>query len=167
MDLNCSGKLHPNARNGLQLFNRGEFFEAHEELEQAWLTEKGPRRELYRALLQMAVTYLHILRGNYDGALKVFERSMNRLDGWPEECLGIKIGQLRQNARKAIAQVMQLGREHLGEFDKSMLKPVDWVENNPWTCDRCGIGMYAKDCKIICPNCGNRFDCSDLTLYFD
>jgi uncharacterized Zn finger protein (UPF0148 family) len=27
--------------------------------------------------------------------------------------------------------------------------------------------MYEKNCKVICPNCGNRFDCSDLNIYFD
>jgi len=35
------------------------------------------------------------------------------------------------------------------------------------TCDRCGAGMFEHGCKIICPNCGHRFDCSDLNLYFD
>jgi uncharacterized Zn finger protein (UPF0148 family) len=34
-------------------------------------------------------------------------------------------------------------------------------------CDRCGTEMYEQNCKVICPNCGNRFDCSDLTVYMD
>ena len=34
-------------------------------------------------------------------------------------------------------------------------------------CDRCGYPMVEKLCKITCPNCGNRFDCSDLNLNFD
>ncbi|MBI3174818.1 MAG: hypothetical protein HYZ25_13920 [Chloroflexi bacterium] len=34
-------------------------------------------------------------------------------------------------------------------------------------CDRCGAEMYERNCKVICPNCGNRFDCSDLNIYFD
>jgi rubrerythrin len=36
-----------------------------------------------------------------------------------------------------------------------------------YTCDRCGVEMNEKNCKVICPNCGNRFDCSDLNIYFD
>jgi rubrerythrin len=36
-----------------------------------------------------------------------------------------------------------------------------------YICDRCGHEMYERTCKIICPNCGNRFDCSDLNIYFD
>ena len=34
-------------------------------------------------------------------------------------------------------------------------------------CDRCGFEMVEKNCKVICKNCGNRFDCSDLNIYFD
>jgi rubrerythrin len=36
-----------------------------------------------------------------------------------------------------------------------------------YTCDRCGYEMYERNCKIICPNCGSRFDCSDLNIYCD
>ncbi len=36
-----------------------------------------------------------------------------------------------------------------------------------WVCDRCGAEMHEKSCKVSCPNCGNRFDCSDLNIYFD
>ena len=34
-------------------------------------------------------------------------------------------------------------------------------------CDRCGAQMVEWQCKISCLNCGNRFDCSDLNLYFE
>ncbi len=36
-----------------------------------------------------------------------------------------------------------------------------------YICDRCGFKMVERNCKIVCPNCGNRFDCSDLNIYFD
>jgi hypothetical protein len=34
-------------------------------------------------------------------------------------------------------------------------------------CDRCGCEMVERSCKVVCKNCGNRFDCSDLNIYFD
>lgn len=34
-------------------------------------------------------------------------------------------------------------------------------------CDRCGKRMVEFHCKVSCPNCGNRLDCSDLTIYLD
>ncbi len=40
-------------------------------------------------------------------------------------------------------------------------------EKQKFVCDRCGFEMVESNCKIICPNCGSRFDCSDLNIYFD
>ena len=71
----CNAPLHPQAAEGLRLFNAGEYFEAHEALEDAWNAEPGKVRELYRGILQIAVVYLHITRGNYNGAVKVYGRS--------------------------------------------------------------------------------------------
>jgi len=41
------------------------------------------------------------------------------------------------------------------------------IEKQKFVCDRCGFEMFESNCKIICPNCGSRFDCSDLNIYFD
>lgn len=124
----CEGTLHPHARQGILLFNQGKYFEAHEELEAAWKEERGRVRELYQGILEAAVTYLHIRRGNYAGAIKVYGRSMKWLKAWPEICRGVEVGQLRKDLDAAIAEVKSLGEEKLNEFDLSLLKPVSWKE---------------------------------------
>src|ERR1044071_3936574 len=125
----CSAPLHPQAEEGLRLFNAREYFEAHEALEAAWNAEKGPVRDLYRGILQIAVTYLHITRGNYNGAIKVYGRSQKWLKDWPNVCRGIEVGELRKDAEAVITEVNRLGAERLAEFDKSLLKPVRWGEH--------------------------------------
>jgi uncharacterized protein len=164
----CTGALHPRAREGLRLFNTGEYFEAHEALEDAWNAEQGDAKNLYRGVLQTAVTYLHITRGNYNGAVKVYERSKKWLKGLPNICKGIHVGQLQEDAEAVMQEVQRLGPERLDEFNPAHLKPVKWdEEKRVYICDRCGSEMYEKNCKVSCPNCGNRFDCSDLNIYFD
>ena len=163
----CNAPLHPQAVQGLRLFNAGEYFEAHEALEDAWNAEAGKVRELYRGILQIAVVYLHVTRGNYPGAVKVYGRSLRWMKDWPDVCRGIQVDQLRRDAEAVINEVIRLGAEKLGEFDWSLLKPVVWNEKRTYLCDRCGYEMYEKNCKVTCPNCGNRFDCSDLNIYFD
>ena len=168
----CNAPLHPQAAAGLRLFNVGEYFEAHEALEDAWNAEKGRVRELYRGILQTAVVYLHVTRGNYNGAIKVYGRSQRWIKDWPDICRGIYVGELRKDAETVITEVRKLGMEKISEFDLSLLKPVKWDEKqtekkNLYICDRCGHEMYEKNCKVICRNCGNRFDCSDLNIYFD
>lgn len=164
----CTGELHPQARKGLRLFNAGEYFEAHEALENAWNAEEGEAKNLYRGILQIAVAYLHITRGNYNGALKVYARSRKWLNGLPDICKGVRVRELRSDAEKVMEEVQKLGPERIREFDTSLLKPLAWeAGKHLYICDRCGSEMYEKNCKVTCPNCGNRFDCSDLNIYFD
>lgn len=165
--LGCDRVLHAKAIQGLKLFNEGKFFEAHEELEEAWKVEKGEVRELYRGILQIAVTYLHITRGNYEGALKVYGRSMKWLKNWPDICMGIQVGKLRDAAELVMNEVERLGKENIGSLNTSLFKPIQWIEKRIWICDRCGNEMVEKNCKVNCSNCGNRFDCSDLNIHFD
>ena len=163
----CNAPLHPQAAQGLRLFNAGHYFESHEALEDAWNAERGKVRDLYRGILQIAVTYLHVTRGNYNGAIKVYGRSQKWMQDWPEVCRGIRIGQLRRDAEAVINEVKRLGIENIRVFDRSLLKPVQWTEKRVYLCDRCGSEMHERNCKVTCPNCGNRFDCSDLNIYFD
>jgi predicted metal-dependent hydrolase len=124
----CSTPLHPNAILGLKHFQAGEYFEAHEELEMAWRDEAGEIRDLYKGILLAGVTYLHIGRVNYEGAVKVYGRSQKWLNKWPELCRGVEVGRLRQDLDAVIGEVRRLGPEHLAEFDRSLLKPVVWHE---------------------------------------
>jgi hypothetical protein len=172
LSADCNAPLHPHAAEGLRLFNERKFFEAHEALEAAWLEETGKVRDLYRGILQVGVAYLHITRGNYDGAVKVYGRSLKWMKGWPNVCRGIGVEELRRDAERAIEEVKHLGKERIGEFDLKLLKPVRWEQSagkqkHAYFCDRCGSEMREKNCKVTCPNCGNRFDCSDLNIYFD
>lgn len=163
----CAGAIHPKAIDGMKLFNSGNFFEAHEDLEIAWLAEKGEIRNLYRGILQIGVMYLHITRGNYNGAVKLYDRSMKWLKAWPDVCMGIQVGKLKSNAEDVFKSLKELGAEKIREFDLTLLRPVEWNEKRIWICDRCGAEMHEKNCKVSCRNCGNRFDCSDLNIYFD
>ncbi|MBI5840340.1 MAG: DUF309 domain-containing protein [Chloroflexi bacterium] len=124
MTSDCEGKLHPLASEGIRLFNEGKYFEAHEELEAAWREERGKVRELYQGILEAAVTYLHITRGNYNGAVKVYGRSMKWLRQWPAVCHGVDIGQLRKNMEDVLAEIQRLGPEGLSSFDSSLFKPI-------------------------------------------
>ncbi len=124
----CDGSLHPKAIEGLHLFNAGKYFEAHEELEIAWKEEKGKIRELYQGVLEAAVTYLHVTRHNYHGAVKVHGRSMKWLRDWPDHCRGVDVAQLRKDMDAVIAEVKRLGETRLSEFNSALLKPVVWKE---------------------------------------
>jgi predicted metal-dependent hydrolase len=122
----CEEPLSPMAVRGLEEFNRGEYFEAHESLETAWMEDQGTGRELYRAVLQVAVAYFQIRRGNYNGAAKMFLRMRQWIDPLPEVCRGVQIGQLRREAQAAHQELLRLGVDRMDQFDLVLLKPVKY-----------------------------------------
>jgi predicted metal-dependent hydrolase len=53
---------------GLAAYARGDFFEAHEELEPAWMgTDDLAERALHQGLIKVAAGYVHLVRGNPAG----------------------------------------------------------------------------------------------------
>src|ERR1700752_827097 len=137
----CKAPMHPQAAQGLRLFNAGKYFEAHEALEIAWLEEQGKVRELYRGILQIAVVYLTATRRDYNGVIKVYGRSQKWLKDWPETCRGINVGQLQRDAKAVINEIERLGSENISRFDNSLLRPAQWNENiagknHIYMCDR-------------------------------
>lgn len=120
----CRQPLSALAVKGLQEFNRGEYFEAHEFLEDAWNADETPAKELYRAILQVAVAYLQIERQNYRGAVKMFLRMRQWLRPIPGQCRGVNVDQLRQDAARVERKVMELGPQGIGDFDHSLFRPV-------------------------------------------
>ncbi len=86
------------ARQGIEYFNRGMFFEAHEELEAAWKAEPGAVRNLYRGILQVAVAYHHLERDNFNGAIKVFTRSKRWLNQFSGVWMGIDMDRFKADA---------------------------------------------------------------------
>lgn len=120
----CLAPLPPAALAGIRLFNAGEYFEAHEQLEVAWRAEPGPIRNLYQGILQIAVAYLHITRNNYDGATKVYGRALKWLDELPNVCQGVDVAQLKRDAADVFAEVQRLGPQRLAAFDRSVFKSI-------------------------------------------
>jgi CheY-like chemotaxis protein len=128
LQITCQQPLSSLALRGLELFNRGEYFEAHEALEAAWNEDDTPGRELYRAILQVAVAYLQIERGNYSGAMKMFLRLRQWIDPLPDRCRGVDVAQLRADARRVYDELLALGRPRIAEFDRKAFQPVRFSE---------------------------------------
>lgn len=124
IEAGCQGDLPELVIRGLELFNQKKYFEAHEELELAWRAERGPVREMYRGILQVAVAYYHILNGNYRGAVKMFARTRTWLGPFPDQCRGVDLAGLRIDYLGVEQELLRLGAEHIQWIDTNLMKPV-------------------------------------------
>lgn len=123
----CAEPLAELAKEGIKLFNQGEYYQCHDALEEAWVADKSPARELYRGILQVGIAYYQIQRGNYRGAIKMLLRLRQWLDPLPPVCRGVNIAKLRDNAAQVQAIITELGPERLGEFDTAVIQSIDYV----------------------------------------
>ena len=84
-----SVQYDPRYLAGIVLFNRGEFFEAHEVWESIWMEEFGPDRKFYQGLIQAAVALCHFCNGNAAGALKLYKSSRDYMNRYGTPFLGL------------------------------------------------------------------------------
>jgi predicted metal-dependent hydrolase len=65
---------------GLEAYDRGDAFLAHELLEPAWMgTRSLPERELLQGLIKLAAAFVHAARGNAAGVAKNLRGARERL----------------------------------------------------------------------------------------
>jgi hypothetical protein len=90
MDMDDSTQPYdPRYLAGIVLFNRGDFFEAHEVWEALWMECYSPERKFYQALIQAAVGLLHFCNGNVRGAAKLYRSSRDYMHRYDSPYLGL------------------------------------------------------------------------------
>src|SRR3972149_6905183 len=88
---------------GITLFNKGKFWHAHESWERVWLRRSEESRLFYQGLIQAAAGYhLAVERPRISGAIRNLEKSLDKLDLFPQRFLGIDVGELMNLMREAI-----------------------------------------------------------------
>ena len=97
MDDHDKGQEH--FRRGVQQFNRGQFFEAHETWEEIWLAASEPERTFLQGIIQIAAALHHYTRGNRGGAESLLEAGLKKLEGFPPAHRGIHLKDLRAAAQ--------------------------------------------------------------------
>ena len=82
---------------GVAEFNAGLFFECHDTLEDLWSGVRGPSRDFFQGLIQVAVGFHHLGNHNRVGAERLFGRALKRLEGYPGDYAGLDLGALRSS----------------------------------------------------------------------
>lgn len=104
---------------GIAFFNAWDFFEAHEVWEDVWNATSGRRKDFYQGLIQMAVTLVHLQRGNRLGVVKVFERALARWANLPDVCMGLDRRDFERKMRHLLTDVLDSAPGTPVQFDPS------------------------------------------------
>ena len=88
---------------GINFFNSGHYFEAHEAWEDLWRETRGPLRLFYQGLVQAAVGMHHLQRANLNGGRSQLTKSIDKLSQYPPRFCRIDNGKLVEDLRQILA----------------------------------------------------------------
>src|SRR5262245_7987751 len=94
--------MHDSFEAGINFFNGGRYFEAHEVWEDMWRSSQGPLRMFYQGLVQAAVGLHHLSHGNLNGAAAQLRKSLSKLEQYPERFGRIDNGKLIADLRNVL-----------------------------------------------------------------
>ena len=114
-------------------FNRGEWHDSHETLEDLWIGSEGEMRAFYQGLLQIAVALYHWHNGNYKGTNILIDSGMGHLRRVRPVCQRIDVEALRQAVCRFGEALMVLGPERMTEVDTRLIPRLKLSEGgNQW-----------------------------------
>jgi predicted metal-dependent hydrolase len=90
---------------GLQLIRDGDYFEAHEELEDEWRVAPEPERDFLQGLVHVAVAWLHAERGNRNGCIRQLDKAERRLAAYRPCHRGVDVSAILDDVSAARAIV--------------------------------------------------------------
>ena len=114
-------------QRGIDLFDRQEFFEAHEVWEDAWRAEGGDTRLFFQGLIQVAAGFVKLQRRQPRGASALLERGSKKLAGIPPDRYGLDLAPLLEAVsawRENAARMAGSGLTDIEPFDLPRLKPA-------------------------------------------
>ncbi len=108
-------------------FNDGYFFEAHETLEELWLPSPWPFRPFLQGIIQLAAGFVHLMRREYPGTVRLLARAIEKIEAAPSDCLGIDVTRLTAGARDAHDALVELGPDRFREWDQRGIPKISIV----------------------------------------
>jgi len=83
---------------GIEHFNAGGYFQAHEAIEIEWVRAERGERYFLQGIIHMAVAWHHAEAGNIPGAVRQVEKGLKKLAGYLPRHEGVETGTLCKQA---------------------------------------------------------------------
>lgn len=109
--------IDPRLAQGVEAFNGGEFFAAHEIWEALWLDDVGAEKLLLQGLVQIAAGYAKVETGVRGGAIKLLTRGLERVRQFGPVALGLTLAPFVDGVSADLLRLRDL-REETASLDQ-------------------------------------------------
>jgi predicted metal-dependent hydrolase len=96
-----SGRVEADLERGLDLIERGDYFAAHEALEEAWRAAEPGERDFFQGLVHVAVAWYQAGRGNRVGCERQLDKAARRLSPYAPAHRRVDVDDLLAQVRTA------------------------------------------------------------------
>jgi predicted metal-dependent hydrolase len=119
--------------HGVELFNAGRFWHAHEAWEMVWQRHVEDERLFLQGLIQLAAAYHHLfVTQNHRGVLNNFEKARTKLEPFSPEYLGVNVQPLVKFIELGKEEAGRLGSRELGQFNCNLVPKLQFHKpDNP------------------------------------
>lgn len=101
----------PRYLEGIEHFNKCDFFEAHEVWEELWADTQGEPRRFYQGLIQVAVCLHHFGNGNIRGAKKLYFGCRGYLQDYQPKYQGLDLDKLLTQLESCCREILDSKEE--------------------------------------------------------
>jgi uncharacterized protein len=113
---------------GIDLYNAGHYWNAHEAWEQVWLDSERDMRGFYQGLIQVTAAFVHVTRNEFPGAIRLLDAGIEKLEKYPATFHGVQLNDLLRGARQARSRLWALGEKRITEFDRALIPGIETDE---------------------------------------
>jgi uncharacterized protein len=114
-------------RKGVELFNRQEFYEAHEAWEAGWLDEPSDDRQLLQGLIQVAAGLYKLQVGMPVGTVKLLEQGLQKLSRFLDNSHGVNLGALIPEVKAWLDEARQMVASGKADYDPKRLPRLGYA----------------------------------------
>lgn len=112
---------------GIREFNRRDWFECHETVEDLWIGAEGEVRDFYQGIIQIAVALHHWQNGNFGGAVSLLKGGAGHLRRVADRCQWVDVAGLIADSDRVRVALEELGKERMESLNPALIPLIKTV----------------------------------------
>ncbi|MCG8604934.1 DUF309 domain-containing protein, partial [bacterium] len=92
-------------RKGIDYFNAGYFFEAHDTFEELWMDDRDGSKAFFQGLVQLSTGFYHLVMKNLKGAESQLDKGVSKLSRYEPFYRELDVTELLIRVRKCLEKI--------------------------------------------------------------
>jgi len=114
-------------RKGVDYFNAGYFFEAHDTFEELWMDDRDASKRFYQGLVQLSTGCYHLVMKNVKGARSQLSKSVAKLRGYEPAYMNLDVSELLRQVEELL---QRLPAEKIKDLSPELLAAIPKIKLN-------------------------------------